>query len=101
MVTFRSDPGFVHERILLHKLTYSSGVVYTPGGDMYEEGTEDWDQVGRLVNDSYPTWADGHFVSFAEPIDEDGISALKGQSWDLRETLENEGLRAAEDELLE
>ena len=39
MVTFRSDPGFVHERLLLRKLTYSSGVVYTPGGDMYEEGT--------------------------------------------------------------
>ena len=40
VVTFQSDPGFVHERILLHKLTNSTGVVYTPGGDMYKEGTD-------------------------------------------------------------
>ena len=94
VVTFRSDPGFVHERILLCKLTYSSGVVYTPGGDMYEEGAEDWDRVGRMVNDSYPPWADGHFVSFAEPIDEDGIWILRQQSWHLADLLQYEGLGA-------
>ena len=54
MVTFRSDPGFVHDRIFVCELTRASKVVYTPGGDLYEEGTADWDRVGRLMKDSYP-----------------------------------------------
>ena len=42
LVTFRNDPGFWHERILLRCVFPGVWLIYTAGGDLYMELSKGW-----------------------------------------------------------
>ncbi|CAK0810365.1 unnamed protein product, partial [Prorocentrum cordatum] len=45
LVSFVTDPGFRHERVIVWPCHEGSWIVYTGGGDLYVEEEKDWDKV--------------------------------------------------------
>ena len=77
LVSFETDPGWHHERVLLAPVIDDDWMVLTPDDDRYAESFGDWKSVDILTGkDSYPTSATGGLVQFGEPLDDEELVRL-------------------------
>ena len=47
LVSFSEDPGWWHERLILHHITHGESarfVILSPDGDLYDESVKDWER---------------------------------------------------------
>ena len=74
LVSFSEDPGWWHERLILHHITHGATarfVILTPDGDLYDESVADWNHSYIISGKGTcpPKTEDGSFVQFEAPVE--------------------------------
>ena len=88
LVTFREDPGFWHERLILYPATLHSHAVMTGDGDEYVEHEDWWLTVTVMTGrHEYPPEMTGQVVQFTSPVEGDELmmAIRRGRELALRE----------------
>jgi hypothetical protein len=74
LVSFSEDPGWWHERLILHHITHGESarfVILSPDGDLYDESVKDWESSYVISGKgAYPAGLEeGSFVQFDAPVE--------------------------------
>ena len=74
LVSYETDPGWHHERVLLSPVIDNDWVVLTPDDDVYSESLSDWKSVEVLTGlDTYPASVVRGVVQFGEPLGDEEL----------------------------
>ena len=77
LVSYETDPGWHHERLLLSPVINDDWVVLTPDDDVYAESLSDWKSVEVLSGlGTYPASVVGGVVQFGEPLGDEELLRL-------------------------
>ena len=81
LVSYETDPGWHHERVLLSPIIDDDWLVLTPDDDVYSESLSDWKSVEVLTGlDTYPASVVGGVVQFGEPLGDEELLRLVASS---------------------
>ena len=76
LVKFEGDPGWSHERLYLWKLEAERWLVYTPDGDLYDEGFDDYESVQLMTGRQRLPAGVGQVVAFSRALERQEMQAL-------------------------